>query len=253
MGSRAVKAIHKAVEDLFTRAKVRWLGREHGPKVMAFTAKPVGHREDLSLGGVFDASSRSEGFQPNEDLRASLNRIAEGYLDAHCELAKVRTVHAVQAWLHDADAQGIETKPSTVLAGELAELMGQVTTDLKRLVETETTRATNVGTLDGIIKVNALAGIADPMVYFVVVRDANLCSECRRLHLRPDGKPRVYLMSEVGNAYHKRGDETPKVGGLHPHCRCTMVALMPGYGFDSAGKVTYVGQDHNELESQRNK
>jgi hypothetical protein len=42
---------------------------------------------------------------------------------------------------------------------------------VKRILDTEASNARNMGSLDGIIKVNAFSGIEDPIVYFVVVRD----------------------------------------------------------------------------------
>ena len=95
-------------------------------------------------------------------------------------------------------------------------------------------------------------GDEDPVVYFVTVRDEHLCAECRRLHLMEDGStPRLWRSSEVGHAYHKRGDPDPKVHGLHPHCRCTPVSLAPGYGFDAAGRPTFVRLGHDALAEQR--
>jgi len=96
----------------------------------------------------------------------------------------------------------------------------------------------NVGILEGIVKTNAVAGVEDPTVFFVVVRDGVLCGECKRLHMLEDGvTPRVWKLSEVGHGYHKKGEQFPKVGGLHPHCRCVLSTLLPGYGFNEGGFV----------------
>jgi len=35
------------------------------------------------------------------------------------------------------------------------------------------------------------------------------------------------------------------------NCRCSLVTLMPGYGFDARGRVTFMDVGHNELEKQR--
>lgn len=252
LGRKAVRAIHSAVSGLFARAKARFLGREYGPKEISFGARPIEHRHDLSLPAIFDASSRSEGMRPNPEVKETLMRVAAGYLDAHEALAKVKVVNAVQSFLNDAAAQGTNTDVKTVLGGQLADLMGKVTTDVKRIVDTESTRARNAGTLDAVTKINTIAGVSDPLVYFVVVRDGLLCSECKRLHLRPDGRPRVWRLSQVGHGYHKRGDPNPKVSGLHPHCRCSLVTILKGYGFDAAGKLTYIGPDHDEAAWQLN-
>ena len=123
---------------------------------------------------------------------------------------------------------------------------------MKRIVETEATHTRNVGVLEGISRVNAAAGIEDAHIFFVVVRDSDLCSECKRLHLMEDGKtPRLYRLSEVGAGYHKKGQDDPKIGGLHPNCRCSITTLMPGYGFNSAGLVVYKSRGWDELKHQR--
>lgn len=257
LGRNAVRKIHGAVEALFARAKARFLGRDYGPRGIVFRAgapKPVDHREDLSLGGIYDASVRHEGMTPSENVREALNRVAEGYLDAHQEHAKAQVVHAVQAWMTNAEHKRVNTDLDTVLGGELAQLMGKVAANVKHIVDTEANRARNTGSLDVISKVNAAAGVADPVVYFVISRDQHVCGECLRLHQLDGtltGKPRVWRLSEVGAGYHKQGDDHPKLAGLHPHCCCSMVTLMPGFGFDEAGKAVYIGEWHDEYKLQR--
>ena len=44
-------------------------------------------------------------------------------------------------------------------------------------------------------------------------------------------------------------DPPPHAG--HPNCRCSLTTVLPGYGFDSAGMLTYVGKDHDEYVNQR--
>jgi hypothetical protein len=250
LGPAAHRRIEQAVADLFARLRYRLLGRV-GAKSIVFTARPGQHRADLSLPGLFDSASRAEGMRPNEELREALMRVADRYLVAHEQLAKARTVHAVQSFLDDSHRAGTVPDVKKVLGGELARVMGQAVNDVKRIVDTESTRARNAGTLDAISKINAMAGVNDPVVYFAVVNDQHLCGECKRLHLMPDGvTPRYYRMSEIGSGYHKRGEPNPKLGGLHPHCRCTLVTLMPGYGH-VAGKLGYVGPDYDGLAVQR--
>jgi hypothetical protein len=139
----------------------------------------------------------------------------------------------------------------TVLGGELAGLWGKVTADVTRIVDTEATGARNLGTAEGIVKVAASAGESDPNVFFVVVRDLALCDECERLHLLKDSPvPRVWKLSQIASGYHKRGDASPSMGGLHPHCRCTLAYLSRGYGFDGDGGVKFIAFDHDEFARQ---
>jgi hypothetical protein len=254
LGKGAVRAIYAAIDTLFTRAKVRWLGRTVEPKRITFSTKPerpVGHREDLSLGGVFDHSSQMSGMKPNADLRESVMRVAEQYLDAHCELAKARVVTTVQAFLSEAEAKGERPDPKVVLGGELAVLMGQVGRNLKTIVETETTRASNLGAVDAITKVGALSGERDPVVAFMGANDTHVCDECRRLFfLNDDVTPRCWRLSDVQHGYHKRGNDKPAIGGCHPNCRHRPVTILPGYGFDDGGKLQFIAHGHDELARQ---
>jgi hypothetical protein len=178
-------------------------------------------------------------------------RTAEGFLDAQRVTMRTQAVRAVETFLKDAAAKGVDTDVETVLGGELGAIWRKTRDGVNKIVDTEASHTRNTGTLDGIVKVNAANGIEDPIVYFVVVRDTDLCNECRRLHLLPNGHPRLWHLSELGHGYHRKGQENPKIGGLHPHCRCSLVTLLPGYGFDDQGMVTFVGFDHDAMKKQR--
>jgi len=241
----AVKEIETAVENTFERAKSRLLGPYAGGKTLA-----AGFTHDLSLPGIFEAAAQEEGVRASDDVLTTVLKIAGNYLDASKQKAKARVVHAVQSFIVDAAHQGVPTNVETVLGGQLAKLWGEISSDVKRIVETETTQARNISILDGISRIASASGIDDPTVFFVVVRDNSLCPECRRIHL--DGNiPRVYKLSELGNGYHRKGEDNPKVGGLHPRCRCTLTSLVPGYGFTAAGMVEYKGPGHDEFVRQR--
>jgi hypothetical protein len=244
----AVARIHKAVDTVFDRILTRFLERPQGDKRIYIGAKPP----RTTLPEIFRAASASERVKTDETILSGLMEVAKSFLDAQRERTKAHTVKAVQGWLHEAHAAGVDTDLSTVLEGELARVFGKAHDGVKRILDTEATTARNMGTLDGIVKVNAASGIEDPVVYFVVVRDIDLCSECLRLHMLDDEKtPRVWYLSELGHGYHTKGDDRPKVSGLHPHCRCSLVTLMPGYGFDDAGMVDWIGLDHDEMKKQR--
>jgi len=255
IGRAAVKAIHSAIEALFVRAKQRLLARR-GPKQIrvSVSSKPVGIRVDLSIPGLYHSSSEEEGFQGSNHIENSLSRVVEGYMDAHQELAKVQMVNAVQNWLHEAETKKIKTDLNTVLGGELHELMGKVTSNVTRIVGTEATRARNTGSVDAISRISASASESDPNVFFVIVRDEHVCEECLEMHQLDgtlSGPPKVYKLSEIGHGYHKRGQTEPKVGGLHPHCRCTLCRLGSGYGFDGGGMVKFIDVGHDEYKKQR--
>lgn len=243
----AIKLIERQVDKLFDRAKARYLGPQALPNRIY-----VGFRSEFSLPGIFHNASREERAIPDQKILQGLIQNAANYLDSYRHATKAQVVKKVQAFLQEAEAGGVKTDVATVLGGQLADVWGKTTNDVKRLIDTEATGARNIGTLEGIIGVNANEGIEDPIVYFVVVRDQHLCDECKRLHLMPDETtPRLWFLSELGHGYHKKGQETPKVNGLHPHCRCTMVTLMPGYGFGADGMVKFKSLNHDEMKAQR--
>ncbi len=247
LGKGAVKVIEDAVDNLFARLKKRVLGHWMQDKKLKLQINP-----DFTLPALFRAASIEERNKPDEDLLHSLMRTANGYLDAQNVSTRTQAVKAVESFLREAHASGVDTDMETVLGGTLSDIMGRAKSGVRRIIDTEATAVRNTGTLDGVVKVNAAQGIEDPIVYFIVVRDVDLCDECRRLHLRADGKPRLWKMSELGHGYHKKGEENPKLGGLHPHCRCSLATLLPGYGFDSkTKKIDYVAPDWDEYEHQQ--
>ena len=244
----AIKVIEKAVDELFDKAKARYLG----PAAIDKRIYLGDFSAPKSLPGIFMAAAREEGAVPDKDIIAHLTRNAANYLDAYRSSTKAQVVKDVQAFLQEAAAKGVQTNVETVLGGKLADTWGKVTNDVKRLIDTEASNARNMGALEGIIGVNTSQGIEDPVVYFVVVRDEHLCDECKRLHLLEDETtPKLWYLSELKHGYHKRKEAFPALGGEHPHCRCTLVTLMPGYGFDEGGMVKYVSPDHDEMEQQR--
>jgi hypothetical protein len=243
----AIKRIHGAVDKVFDRVMARFLERPPVDKRIVIT-----HTPRVTLPSLFRASAAEERSKADQAILDGLMEIAQGFLDAQRARVKAHTVKTVQSVLTEAHLAGVETDLKTVLEGQLYDVFGRAEDDVKRILDTEASNARNTGTLDGIIKVNAATGIEDPIVYFVVVRDDSLCDECKRLHLLDDEiTPRVYYLSELGHGYHKPGESSPKIGGLHPHCRCSLVTLMPGYGFDGAGMVTWKGFDYSEIKAQR--
>jgi hypothetical protein len=244
---RSATRIRAAVDQLFERAKQRLLGIV--PKRIVI--RPYVN-EDLTIPGLYSSAVMDDGGKPNPVTKDRIVSIAESYLDALRERTKAQVVRDVDAVLRDVRASGKDTDVATVLGGRLADTWAKLSSDVERIAATEAQHGRSMGALEGISRINTLRGIDDPVVYFVVVNDQHLCSECKRLHLMPDGAtPRVWRMSEVGHGYHKKGESNPKIAGLHPHCRCSLATLLPGWGFGSTGAVEYKGSDHNELARQR--
>lgn len=249
ISNAGIKVIEKAVSKLFDSLRSRLVG-DHDPRIgkeIRFSYKP-----ELTLKGIFDAAAAEEGTRPDADTFKGLAKITHSYLDAAEAKAKAKIVHSVQSFLADTSTNKIKTNFKNVLDGKLYEVMGDVKKDVKRIVETESTVVRNTSAADSIGKVNAAAGVSDPTVFFITVRDSSRCGECTRLHVQPDGvTPRVWKMSELGSEYHKKGDPNPKTLGLHPHCRCTIATLLPGFGFNKGGKIEYRAPGYDEYGVQR--
>ena len=250
----AVKAVGRAIDSLFNRAKKRFLGREFDSKDIRFSLtlpdRAPDHRLDLSLKGVFDNAARAEGLAPNAKLYDSVEKGVESYFDAHRELAKARILHEVQSYLHEADQGSSEADPAKVLGKALEEAFSKVTSEVETVVDSETTRGRNLSTLDAISKINAISGVDDPVIAFLGPNDQHTCKECLRVFFMPDGNPRAWLASELRHVYFKRGDQTPCVAGCHPHCRHSLVSILPGYGFKS-GSLSYIEPGYSIIDEQR--
>jgi hypothetical protein len=245
----ALKKIYGAVDLLFDRIKIRLFGRSVGNKQIIFNVGS--YIPELTLPGLYVNSCVEGGALPDVRILENVMEVAEGYVDVQRQSARTQVANAVHSFLLDAHNKKIATDVDTVLGGELGIIWKKVENNLTKIVATETHKAQSMGTLESISAVNAASGIEDPVVYFVGPMDNETCEECIRLFFMPDRvTPRVWKLSEVGSGYHKKGDSSPKISGLHPFCRHKIATLMPGYGFKN-GKIAYIGRDYNEFENQR--
>lgn len=241
------KAIDTAIELLFNRAKARLLGLTAGSNISSLRGKRLvfGFIPELTLSGLFTAASKEEGVSnPNYDLLSGLMKVTESYLDATKERTKAQVIQNVQSYVQDSGKKDV----SESLHEQLTDIWTKVNSDVRRIVETESTIARNMGIDDGIQRISAMLGNPDPLVFFVVVRDGERCSECTRLHLMPDEiTPRVYRRSEVGSGYHKKGDNTPKIAGLHPHCVTGSSRISTDLGLLTAEELAKLGPTPRSL------
>jgi hypothetical protein len=249
---RAQNLISAAVDKLYDSLKVKFLG----PTVQ--TKKTIGYKytHEKTLPGMFEAANVEEGVKPNLNTLDALMRVAEGYIDANRERTKAKVLKEVMGTLQDAANARVVTNLETVLNGKLIDVLGEAQTNIEAIINTEVNAAKNLGVLDGVVAVNNAAGVEDPVVYFLIAKrihpDAP-CPECVRLHCTfgEGSPPRLWRLSEVSHGYHKKGEDFPAIGGLHPNCRCTMVTLLPGYGFAGTDSVRFIAPGHDELKLQR--
>ena len=73
------------------------------------------------------------------------------------------------------------------------------------------------------------------------------CKHCKRLHLGPDGQPRIFKLSTLeGNGLNnfgrKSADWLAVVGSTHPFCGCSLVRVPSGWGFNEEGQMVPGGE-----------
>jgi GNAT superfamily N-acetyltransferase/predicted RNA binding protein YcfA (HicA-like mRNA interferase family) len=242
------RLIDGRVDDVFDRLLVRLLGH-------AFTGKHlyVEFEHGLTLPGIFEAAVQGEGASyADRDLLLGIAEVAKDYLDKHRAEAKAATKRRIQSLLYDVEQGNIQPQHfRNHVERELSELWARVRNGIERVVETEAQHAQTIGVKEGIDQVNTNLGIEDPTICFIPVKDDKLCDECRRLHMLPDGvTPKVWKSSEVSTEYHERGEDRPSWHLMHPHCRCALTTIMPGFGF-KAGRITFIAFGHDEWQHQR--
>jgi hypothetical protein len=247
--TEVVLLIEQSVAEVFQRARDRFLG----PYSVTGRNLFVGFDRALSLPGIIETAAIEEGFTPRRDHLDSLIAIARNYLDGAEARAKAQVLHSVESWVREhrqTDKNGDEIRNALGMA--LADVWGEIKTTMRAIFDTETQRAKSVTLAEGIAQAQASLGIDDPTVFFVIVRDLVCCSECWKIHMLADRTtPRVWKLSEISHEYHKRGDDFPSIMGLHPNCRCTLAPLLPGFGFNKSGYVTWKGEGWDEYAHQR--
>ena len=231
-----IKTIESEIDTVFDDAKARFLGNSKRLVISVI--------KDLTLPGIFEQAALDEGGIPDKGTLNSILTVAENYLDSARAKAKAEIVAKIQGFVDQAQfSEDNEAELRKQLQDTLNETWKGVSVNLETILDTEAQKTKNISLLDGIVRINASQDVNDPTVFWIVTRAGkdHPCEECAKIHLMPNGIiPRLWKMSEVSYQYHKRGDSSPSVSGLHPHCMCTLTTLLPGYGFDANGRVTYI-------------
>jgi hypothetical protein len=248
ISSSGKEAIEIAISKMFDSLAYKFLGnipklRDKSP---FFSSSPK-----FSLAHIFIQAMNNK--EPNyferDVLRGILNS-SYGYVEGLKNRTSSNIVESVDALVREAKTKG-ESISSVQVAEVISVGMEKAKSDMKLIAEAETTKTRNLGHAMDIASKAEQQGIEDPTVFFIVVRDGLLCSECKHLHMLEDGvTPRVFKMSEVSMGWHKRGDDRPSACGEHPFCRCSYSMLSPGWGF-RAGFVSFIGEGYDEYKKQR--
>lgn len=248
ISSSGKEAIGTAVEKMFDSVAYQLLGnipklRDKSPFFGSNPSNSLGRMFIQALGGK----------EPNhierDVLRSILNN-SHSYIESLKSRTSARVSESVDALVREARIKEVAVTADQV-AAVVATEMDKARNEMKVIAEAEATKTRNMGYAMEIVTKAQATGLEDPNVFFVIVRDSATCKECLRLHMLPDGiTPRVWKMSELSMGYHKRGEDRPSACGEHPHCRCSLTQLAPGWGF-KGGYVSFVGQGYDEYATQR--
>lgn len=237
------------VEEMFNRISINLLGQIPAlkdKKSILFSYNP-----NSTLAHLFiQALGNRRPLPKEEDVLKNLLSTAYDYVESLKNKTRAGLIESVDSYVRESRAKN-QPPNETQIRKKISESLLAAGKNLKVIAEAETTKTRNMGKLMNIARVGASLGQPDPNVFFVTIRDRVTCEECLRLHVLSDGiTPRVWKMSELKYSYHKKGEDTPSVAGLHPHCRCTLTLLSPGFGFKN-GKAAFISENHDEYENQR--
>lgn len=199
-----------------------------------------------TLSGMVELAALFSGGIPEKDTINSLIKISANYIDAVKSKTQANLNNLIAAY-------SASSEPNIKqLRQEIKDILNSAKYQLQTVIDTQLQQAKALGSLAGIMRVNTLRGIKDPVVFWVVVNDKELCVECKRLHLMPDEiTPRLWYLSEVKHGYAKRGDDKPSLSEQHPNGRCVIETLLPGFGFNGDGRVTWIKEGYDAIKEQR--
>lgn len=244
LSQRLIKIIEQKVSSMFDSVKFKLLGPRGSDKSLYITTFDI----DKSLPKIYEEAIRQEGGIPNIQTLNKLTDSTKNYIDS----LKLKTINSMTSEIEK--HVSTPTFSQKELEDNLVEHWKQVTSNLEKIINTETQVAKNIGFLEGIIRNNSKMGIDDPVIAFICVpRDEyGPCGECTRLHLMEDQiTPRLWKLSELSRGYHKKGNSHPSLLGCHPNDRCVMTTILPNFGFNEKGKTSYIKKGFNALENQR--
>ena len=245
------RSIESMVDEAFDNAKEIFLGIPSPGKRLTITSN-----QSLNLPALFEAVSREDGGVPNVATLNSLITVASNYIESSRANTKAAIINQIQGFIDEGQfSEDSEAQLRAKIKESLNTILTKASEELTKIFDSEATKTRNFASLDGIVRVNAVQEVSDPVVFWIVTRggdDGHPCKECRKLHLMPDGvTPRLWRMSEVSMGYHKMGEDKPSICGEHPFCYCTLTTLLPGFGFGADGRVTYISDGYDALAEQR--
>lgn len=262
------KLIEQFVRKSFNSLRLHLIGPDAVPKSLTFSFKTFDPQTTLASNYLSANSINSvDPDSIDKDTINKIKKVAEHYIDS-IEQKTLADTSRIIGEKYDNLALQAKREGKTLrevaasAAGET--ILNEINKELllqkdktdkavDALVVHELHNAQNAGALDGIIGSAKSLGIGDPTVFKIGVLDDSRCKYCWKLWTMPDQvTPKVYKLGELsGSPGHWKNPE-PSVSPTHVRCRDILTILMPGFGFDSNGKVAYIGAGHDEYKKQRN-
>lgn len=249
ISSSGKEAINKIVEDIFDRIALQFVGDI--PSLKNAKRLIISGENNFGLSHLFLQAMKNR--TPNaieQDVLKSMLESSNGYIQALKNKTKSNVTEGLDGIAREANIQNRKVSKEEIQA-IIDEELRKAGSHLKTVLESESTKFRNLGTMMDISKVAASLGDPDPTVFFIMVKDTSTCKECIKLHTIDGVIPRLWKFSELKQGYHKRGEENPSSFGLHPNCRCTMAYLSKDFGFNNQGKLKYVGEGYDLYVIQR--
>ena len=242
--------IGKIVDELFDNIALQLIGdipRLRRKKLAIISMEP-----HYGLANLFVQAMQNK--VPNEieqDLLRGLMASTDGYIEALKNKTRSNITERIDGAIREKKIRK-EKITESELKAIVADEMQKAKSHMNSIVESEASKLRNLGTMLNISRLASSLGDEDPTVFFVVVKDAATCKECIRLHLMEDQvTPRLWKFSQLKQGYHRRGENNACAFGLHPHCRCVLVYLARGFGFNEHGRTTYKHANFDAYAEQR--
>lgn len=249
ISSTGKESIGRIVEDIFNRIALQFIGDI--PSLKDAKRLIISSERNFGLPHLFVQAMANKPLNSIEkDVLKSLLESSNGYIESLKNKTKSNVAESLDGLARSAKLQNRKVSREE-MQSVLDEELKRAGSHLQAIVESESTKLRNLGTMMDITRVASSIGDDDPTVFFIMVRDASTCKECVRLHTVDGVTPRLWKFSELKQGYHKRGEENPSSFGLHPHCRCTMAYLSKGFGFDKGGKLSYIRENFDAYSNQR--
>lgn len=230
---------------------IKLLGRM--PKSRSDASIPYSIEPEETLTHLFVQTMGNQYPTPQEqEAMKDIARETEGYMDALRIKTKTKILGNLNSYVIDRRNQGQAPSPK-VLQSKIKTEFKSANSHLVKIAEAEGTKTRNVSNAMNIKRMGETSGNPDPTVIFSVLKDKFTCAECLRVHFLSDGvTPRPFKLSEVKHEYHKKGEDTCSLWGLHPNCRCTLTIVPKGFGFKQ-GRIAFVDLGYDFLKDMEGK